>query len=110
MNPKNNRRKKTTIINFRVTEQQKQKIQKDAKALDMSVTQYLSHIAEHHSVVIVPGGKELAEAVYHLNSALAKWERYPCIPIQDLQDTVSRGINRINFAMEEGAGNVNPEI
>ena len=110
MKRKNNCEKKTTVINFRITNQQKQRIQKDAEALDMSVTQYLSHLAEHHSIVIIPGGKELAEAVYHLNVALEQWKRYPCIPIKDLQDMVSQGIRQINAALKEGDKNVHLKV
>ncbi len=105
---RNNSEKKTTVINFRVTEQQKQRIQENAKAADMSVTQYLSHIAEHHSVVITPGGKDLAEVLYSLHTAIENLAQYPCIPIKKLQDTVSQGVARLYNAMKGVEENVHP--
>ena len=93
--------KKKSIINIRVSEEQKEKIQKEAEVLGMSTSAYLLYLCEHKRVVVVNGGKELAQEIYHLNILLKKYEKYPFIPVQKLRDTVSQSISNIFEKMEE---------
>lgn len=101
--------KKDTVINFRATRERKEKIQSDAKALGMTVAEYLLYLTEHRQVVVVTAGKELAEAIYDLNAVLKHYEKYPFLPVQELQDCVSHGIDNINHIMKEGIPHVDIE-
>lgn len=93
--------KDTTII-LRASEADKEAIQEEAKELGMSMSSYLLHIAKHKQVNIVPGGRELTEALYKLYETLSRLERYPILPVTEVKDTLHKGIEKINSAMEEG--------
>ena len=91
----------TTII-LRASRAEKKAIQAEAEEMDMSMSGYLLHIAKHKQVNIVPGGRELAEAAYKLYEALSRLEKYPILPVTEVKDTLHKGIEKINSAMEEG--------
>lgn len=93
---------KDQIINLRVTTEQKEAIKQKAEGLGLKVSEYLLASLEHQSVNIVDGGKELAQEVYRLNRNLEHFLKYPFVPVQELRDTVSQGIQKINDAMKEG--------
>lgn len=103
------RQKKDTIINFRASKEQKKKIQADASTFGMTVAEYLLYLAEHRNVVVISSGKELAEAIYDLNVVLHRYERYPFIPVNEIQDAVSQSVEGINLAVKEGISNVDIE-
>ena len=93
---------KDQVINLRVTVKQKEKIKQNAESLGLKVSEYLLASAEHPSFNIVEGGKELAQEVHRLNKNLEHFLKYPFIPVQELRDTVSQGIQKISDAMKEG--------
>ena len=95
-----NKKGKTEVINFRVSNEQKQMIRNAAEQLGMDISKYLLHLASHSKIVVVEGGKELAEEVYHLNQRLNRLERYPFVDVQELRDAMSDGISRITKAKE----------
>ncbi len=93
---------KNTTITLRVSETDKEAIQKEAKKLGMSMSSYMIHSTRHKHINIVPGGRELAEAAYKLYEALSRLEKYPILPVTEVKDTLHKGIEKINNAMEEG--------
>lgn len=109
MKTSNNKKRKDTIINFRASSEQKQKIQSDALTLGMTVAEYLLYLAEHKNIVVVPDGKKLAEAIYDLNMVLHHYEKYPFLPVHEIQEAVSQSIESINRVMKEGISNVDIE-
>ena len=58
---------KDKVINIRVSEQQKEEIKSHAMALNMSVTEYLTYLDTHKSIVVIDGGEKLAHAMFELN-------------------------------------------
>lgn len=93
---------KDQTINLRVTKKQKEKIKQDADALGLKVSEYLLASLEHQPINIVDGGKELAQELYRLNRNLEHFLEYPFVPVKELRDTVSQGIQKINDTMKEG--------
>ena len=102
--------KKDSVINFRVSQKQKMSIQSDAMKYGMNVAEYLLYLVQHKNVIVISGGKELAEAIYDLNRMLDKYETLSFIPVQELRDSVSKGIEKINLNVKEGIRDVNIEI
>ena len=93
---------KNQIINLRVSSKQKELIKKKAESLGLKVSEYLLASIEHQSINVVDGGKELAQELFRLNKNLEQFTKYPFVPVQELRDTVSQGIQKINAAMKEG--------
>ena len=96
------RKRKDTVINFRITAQQKQKIQEDASSLGMSVAQYLIYLSEHRDIVVLEEGKELAQAMYRMNTLLEKLEHQPFLPVREAREAMGRNIARLNRLTERG--------
>lgn len=101
--------RKTETINLRVSKERKEEIRKAAKAIGMDMSKYLIHQATHGKIVVVSGGKELAMEIYELNQRLNRLEKFPFVNVQELRDTLSDGIARINSA-KEGIQDVDTEI
>lgn len=93
--------KKDTIIQIRISAEQKEQIQQEAKELGMSVSAYILYLCEHKQIVVIQKGKELAEQVYRLNQILGMYEGNPMIPVLEIRDTVSQSILHIAQAMED---------
>lgn len=92
---------RTSVINIRVTNKQKEKARKDANALDMTVSKYISQLIDHPNIVILPGGKELARELYRLNLRLEEMERYPVLPVEHLRAILGESMERIHAAWNE---------
>lgn len=92
--------KKNKRIDLRVSEKQKAKIEKDAEQLGMKISEYLLYLAEHKQVVVISAGKELVEAVYHLNQKLNQYDNYPIFPLQDARDIISNSLTGIAKKMK----------
>lgn len=95
------KRVKTSVINFRVSEEEKQMIRKEAEDLGMDISKYLLHLVKDKKVVVIEGGRELAMEVYRLNQNLNRLGNYPFVDVQALRDLVSDGVAKIS-KMEEG--------
>lgn len=93
---------KDQIINIRVTRERKEQIKENAEQLGMNISSYIDYLVSHQQVVELPYGKELAQEVYHLNNRLNKLSKYPFLPVQELRDTMSKGIRIINSQMKAG--------
>lgn len=98
----NKKQIKNQIINLRVTTEQKEEIRKRAESLGLTVSDYIIGSLGKTSINVVDGGKELAKEVYRLNRNLEHYQKYPFIRVQELQDTVSHGIQKLNNLMKEG--------
>ena len=91
---------KNQIINLRVTMEQKDKIKRNAEALGMTVSNYLLSSTENQSINVIDGGKELAREVYCLNKKLEHFLKYPFVPVQELRDTISQGIEKMAMSQQ----------
>lgn len=93
-------RKKNKIINFRVSETQKDKIMQNAKQLNMSVGEYLIYLDEHRIINIIDGGKDLAKEVYMLNKNLSVLEKYPFVEVNQVRNLLSEYLMKLNQQMK----------
>lgn len=93
-------KKKDKIINFRVSETQKDKIMQNAKQLNMSVGEYLIYLDEHKIINIIDGGKDLAKEVYMLNKNLSVLEKYPFVEVNQVRNLLSEYLMKLNQQME----------
>lgn len=93
-------KKKDKVINFRVSEVQKNKIMQNAKQLDMSVGEYLIYLDEHKTINIIDGGKDLAKEVYILNKNLSLLEKYPFVEVNQVRNLLSECLIKLNKQME----------
>ena len=93
-------KKKDKIINFRVSEIQKDKIMQNAKQLNMSVGEYLIYLDEHRIINIIDGGKDLAKEVYMLNKNLSVLEKYPFVEVNQVRNLLSEYLMKLNQQME----------
>lgn len=93
-------KKKDKIINFRVTETQKDKIMQNAKQLDMSVGEYLIYLDGHKTINVIDGGKDLAKEVYMLNKNLSVLEEYPFMEVNQVRNLLSECLIKLNKQME----------
>ena len=88
---------KDEIINIRVSNSQKEQIQREATLLDMTVSQYILEIVlSHKKIMILEGGKELAEILAELNEKLNYYEPYKQIPVNELRIAIYNCIAKIN--------------
>lgn len=93
-------KKKNKIINFRVSETQKDKIMQNAKQLNMSVGEYLIYLDEHKTINIIDGGKDLAKEVYILNKNLSLLEKYPFVEVNQVRNLLSEYLMKLNQQMK----------
>ena len=93
-------KKKNKIINFRVSETQKDKIMQNAKQLNMSVGEYLIYLDEHKIINIIDGGKDLAKEVYILNKNLSLLEKYPFVEVNQVRNLLSEYLMKLNQQMK----------
>lgn len=93
-------KKKDKIINFRVSETQKDKIMQNAKQLNMSVGEYLIYLDEHRIINIIDGGKNLAKEVYMLNKNLSVLEKYPFVEVNQVRNLLSEYLMKLNQQMK----------
>lgn len=93
-------KKKDKIINFRVSETQKDKIMQNAKQLNMSVGEYLIYLDEHKIINIIDGGKDLAKEVYILNKNLSLLEKYPFVEVNQVRNLLSEYLMKLNQQMK----------
>lgn len=96
----NKLKKKDKIINFRVSETQKDKIMQNAKQLNMSVGEYLIYLDEHKIINIIDGGKDLAKEVYILNKNLSLLEKYPFVEVNQVRNLLSEYLMKLNQQMK----------
>ena len=100
MQCKNHNARKTEIINFRVSKEEKEKIKNEAAELNMNMAEYLVFLSRNRQITVVPYGEELAKELYKINQHFNRFSQYKYIPVQDLQDVVNQGINTINQIMK----------
>lgn len=93
-------KKKDKIINFRVSETQKDKIMQNAKQLNMSVGEYLIYLDEHKIINVIDGGKDLAKEVYMLNKNLSVLEKYPFVEVNQVRNLLSEYLMKLNQQMK----------
>lgn len=93
-------KKKDKIINFRVSETQKDKIMQNAKQLNMSVGEYLIYLDEHRIINIIDSGKDLAKEVYMLNKNLSVLEKYPFVEVNQVRNLLSEYLMKLNQQMK----------
>ncbi|MGL5257526.1 MAG: plasmid mobilization protein [Proteocatella sp.] len=92
--------RKTEIINFRVSKEEKEKIKNEAEELNMSMAEYLVYLSNHKEIKVLPYGEELAKELYQINQHFNKFSQHKYISIQDLRDVVNQGINTIHQIMK----------
>lgn len=93
-------KKKDNVINFRVSEVQKNKIMQNARQLKMSVGEYLIYLDEHKTINVIDGGKDLAKEVYMLNKNLLILEEYPFMEVNQVRNLLSECLIKLNKQME----------
>lgn len=88
--------KKQSVIQFRVTKEDKKRIAHNAKSLGMNISQYMQYIEAHKNITILDGGKELADELYNFNRRLDKLTKCSTIEIQQIRDKISETLQKIN--------------
>ena len=93
--------KKTSVINFRVSEQDKTEITEEATRFNMSVSQYMMMLHKQKNIVVIEGGRELAQELYNFHKEINQRKHEQFIKENELQDLVSQEIMRIRRKSEE---------
>lgn len=102
---------KNSNINIRISDADKLKYAQEAKNFGMDLSKYIMYLLEHKEVRIIEGGKELAHAIYELNSTLNKCVDYPSMPMTKIREAVSNNVEKLNnFIMREREADVDTKI
>ncbi|SEH23155.1 plasmid mobilization protein [Selenomonas sp. KH1T6] len=113
---KNNsgKEQKNDMVRIRISEQEKQKILREAEAVGMNLSQYIMHCTRHKQIIIVEGGAQLASEVYRLNQTLNQMIGNPDVPVQALREAATGGLRAIkeqaSMIGRRESDHVNPEI
>lgn len=94
-------KKKQEFIHFRVSKADKKRITTNAKAMGMNISQYLQHLDTHRNIVVLNGGKELADEIYNFNRRLDRMQEGSTLDIQEIRNKLSETIQKINKRLGE---------
>lgn len=92
--------KKDTVINVRVSTEQKKRYAEEARECNMRLSEYVLHLLQNKKVTVIEHGREIAQAMYDLNNTLNKCLQYPNIPVNKTREILSNGIIKLNEYIE----------
>ena len=93
---------KQDIINIRVSKDYKDKLKQKADESNMTVSRYVINCIDKNRTNIIHDGDLLISEVCTLNTQLQKLSNRKELPIQELQNTISLAISKLNdLATEE---------
>ena len=98
--------KKDSVINFRVSQKQKMSIQSDAMKYGMNVAEYLLYLVQHKNVIVISGGKELAEAVARVTGAADFAPDALALSSERQRSCCETALENVNEALSALAGGV----
>jgi len=93
---------KQDIINIRVSKDYKNKLKQKADASSMSLSKYIINCIDTNQTNIIHDGDILISELYTLNSKLRELSTNKELPIQELQNTLTIAISKLNNLATEG--------
>ena len=96
------RENKQDIINIRVSKDYKDKLKQKADESNMTVSRYVINCIDKNRTNIIHDGDLLISEVCTLNTQLQKLSNRKELPIQELQNTISLAISKLNDLATEG--------
>lgn len=87
---------KDSFITVRISSAEKDIYLNEAENLGMGLSEFVLYLLRHRKINVIEGGSEIAHAMYNLNDTLNKCARYPQIPVQNINRSISEDLNRIN--------------
>lgn len=91
---------KNTAINVRISEDEKQKYLEEARACNMTLSNYVLHILQNKKVTIIPNGAEIARAMYDLNETLNQCMNDTQISVEEARASVAKSVKKLTTRME----------
>ena len=91
---------KNTAINVRISADEKQKYMEEARACNMTLSNYVLHILQNKKVTIIPNGEKIAKAMYDLNETLNKCMNDTQISVEEARSSVEKSVRRLRTRME----------
>ena len=109
---KKNHESKDTAMNVRLSTSQKKKYMEEARACNMTLSNYVLHILQNKKVTVIKNGSEIAQAMYDLNNTLNQCLKCPEMSLESARMAVTNSVGRLNNCMEKMQGdcNVNTKI
>lgn len=101
---KSSREKKKTkdsFITVRISSAEKDIYLNESENLGMGLSEFVLYLLRHRKINVIEGGSEIAHAMYNLNDTLNKCARYPQIPVQNINRSISEDLNRMNNFLNE---------
>ena len=95
---------KNDVMSIRVTKEDKAKYLTEAAGYGMNLSEYVIYLLNHKAVNIVAGGSEIAKAMYDLNYTLNKSEADSEVSVDELRDSISMCVSKMNDFYENLGG------
>ena len=95
---------KNDVMSIRVTKEDKAKYLTEAAGYGMNLSEYVIYLLKHKAVNIVAGGSEIAKAMYDLNCTLNKSEADSEVSVDELRDSISMCVSKMNDFYENLGG------
>ncbi len=92
--------KKDTVINVRISTDEKQKYIEEAKACNMTLSNYVLHILKNKKITVIEDGSKIAQAMYDLNESLKKCMNDTKISVEEARLSVAKSVSRLKTCME----------
>lgn len=92
--------RKSMAINVRISADEKQKYMEEARACNMTLSNYVLHILQNKKVTIIPNGEKIAKAMYDLNETLNKCMNNNQISVEEARSSVAKSVRRLKTRME----------
>ena len=92
---------KQDIINIRVSKDYKEKLKQKADASCMSLSKYIINCIDTNQTNIIHDGDILISEIYTLNSKLQELSINKELPVQELQNTLTIAISKLNNLVNE---------
>lgn len=96
------RQSKEDIINIRVSKDYKNKIKQKATESSMTLSRYIINCINTNKTNVIHNGDILISEIYNLNTQLQKLNRHKELPVQELQNALSKAISKLNNLANEG--------
>ncbi|WP_026759968.1 plasmid mobilization protein [Selenomonas ruminantium] len=90
------REKKQGVITIRVSDDYKNNLKQKAKDVGMDLSKYVINCINSNRTNVIHDGDILIAEIYNLNEQLQKLTLYKSLPIQELQNSLSNAISKLN--------------
>lgn len=95
------KQKKQEVITIRVSNDYKDHLKQKAKSVGMDLSKYVINCINTNKTNIIHDGDILISEIYNLNAQLQKLSTYKELPIQELQNSLSDAISKLNTLANE---------